>query len=121
TWLEELLGKVGLKDRRKHRPSELSGGQQQRVAIARALVSRPTVVFADEPTGNLDSTTSGEILELMRDSVEELGQTTVMVTHDARAAAIAHRILFLDDGLIVKDLTGTASAEISAAMDELGS
>jgi len=121
TWLEELLGKVGLKDRRKHRPSELSGGQQQRVAIARALVSRPTVVFADEPTGNLDSTTSGEILELMRDSVEELGQTTVMVTHDARAAAIAHRILFLDDGLIVKDLTGAASAEISAAMDELGS
>ena len=84
-WLEELLEKTGLGDRRSHRPSELSGGQQQRVAIARALVSRPTVVFADEPTGNLDSKTSGEILELMRDSVESLGQTTVMVTHDARA------------------------------------
>ncbi len=82
-WFDELLEKVGLADRRRHRPSELSGGQQQRVAIARALVSRPTVVFADEPTGNLDSTTSGEILELLRDSVASLGQTTVMVTHDA--------------------------------------
>src|SRR5207302_7348375 len=88
-WLRELLGRTGLSDRRKHRPSELSGGQQQRVAIARALVSRPTIVFADEPTGNLDSRTSGEILELMRGSVEAYGQTTVMVTPDARAAAIA--------------------------------
>ena len=119
TWMEELLGKVGLKDRRKHRPAELSGGQQQRVAIARALVSRPTVVFADEPTGNLDSTTSGEILELMRDSVDALGQTTVMVTHDPRAAAIADRILFLADGLIVKDLTGATSSDVIAAMEEL--
>ena len=118
-WMEELLGKVGLKDRRKHRPAELSGGQQQRVAIARALVSRPTVVFADEPTGNLDSTTSGEILELLRDSVDALGQTTVMVTHDPRAAAIADRILFLDDGLIVKDLTGASSSDVIAAMEEL--
>jgi putative ABC transport system ATP-binding protein len=118
-WMDELLGKVGLKDRRKHRPSELSGGQQQRVAIARALVSRPTVVFADEPTGNLDSTTSGEILELMRDSVESLGQTTVMVTHDPRAAAIADRILFLDDGLIVKDLTGASAADVISAMEAL--
>jgi putative ABC transport system ATP-binding protein len=118
-WFEELLAKMGLADRRAHRPSELSGGQQQRVAIARALVSQPTVVFADEPTGNLDSTTSGEILELLRSSVDELGQTTVMVTHDPRAAAIADRILFLADGNIVKDMSGASSSEVIAAMDEL--
>src|SRR4051794_9146695 len=94
-WSRELVASVGLTERRKHRPAELSGGQQQRVAIARALVSRPTVVFADEPTGNLDSATSGEILELLRHSVEAYGQTTVMVTHDPRAATIADRILFL--------------------------
>src|SRR6188472_3911254 len=99
-WYEDLIKRVGLADRREHRPAELSGGQQQRVAIARALVSRPTVVFADEPTGNLDSKTGGEILELLRDSVENLGQTTVMVTHDPYAAAIADRILFLADELI---------------------
>jgi putative ABC transport system ATP-binding protein len=120
TWFAELVSRVGLKDRLHHRPAELSGGQQQRVAIARALVSRPSVVFADEPTGNLDSATSGEILELMRDSVESLGQTTVMVTHDARAAAIADRILFLADGLIVKDLTGATQRDVIAAMEELG-
>src|SRR6185503_9931656 len=91
-WREELLKTVGLDDRRDHRPAELSGGQQQRVAIARALVSRPTVVFADEPTGNLDSKTGAEILELLRSSVESLGQTTVMVTHDPYAAAIADRV-----------------------------
>ncbi len=119
TWFESLLQKVGLTDRRSHRPSELSGGQQQRVAIARALVSQPTVVFADEPTGNLDSATSGEILDLMRNSVDELGQTTVMVTHDPRAAAIADRILFLADGLVVKDMTGSTASEVIAAMDEL--
>jgi len=118
-WLEELLLKTGLADRRTHRPSELSGGQQQRVAIARALVSRPTVVFADEPTGNLDSKTSGEILELMRDSVDSLGQTTVMVTHDARAATIADRILFLDDGSIVKDLGRSETSAVIAAVEEL--
>ncbi len=110
---------MGLADRRKHRPSELSGGQQQRVAIARALVSRPTVIFADEPTGNLDSKTSGEILELMRDSVDSLGQTTVMVTHDARAAAIADRILFLADGEIVKDLPRSDQSTVIAAMNEV--
>ena len=93
-WVEELLGKVGLANRRSHRPSELSGGQQQRVAIGRALVSKPTIVFADEPTGNLDSRTSGEILELMRSSVDGYGQTTVMVTHDPRAAAIADQSSF---------------------------
>ena len=118
-WFENLLQKVGLTDRRSHRPSELSGGQQQRVAIARALVSQPTVVFADEPTGNLDSATSGEILDLMRNSVDELGQTTVMVTHDPRAAAIADRILFLADGLVVKDMTGSTASEVIAAMEEL--
>jgi putative ABC transport system ATP-binding protein len=108
-WVEQLIAEVGLGDRRTHRPSELSGGQQQRVAIARALISKPTVVFADEPTGNLDSTTSGEILELLRDSVSSYGQTTVMVTHDAHAAAIADRVLFLADGHIVDDL-GPSSA-----------
>ncbi len=118
-WREELLKKVGLDDRRTHRPAELSGGQQQRVAIARALVSRPTVVFADEPTGNLDSKTSGEILELMRDSVDSLGQTTVMVTHDAHAATIADRILFLADGLIVRDMPRSDTGAVIAAMDEL--
>ncbi len=97
-WVEELIGRLGLGDRRTHRPSELSGGQQQRVALARALVTKPTVVFADEPTGNLDSTTSREILALLRDSVSSYGQTTVMVTHDPTAAAIADRIVFLADG-----------------------
>ena len=118
-WVEELVGKVGLADRREHRPSELSGGQQQRVAIGRALASRPTVLFADEPTGNLDSTTSGEILELLRDSVKSYGQTTVMVTHDAEAAAIADRVLFLADGNLVKDLGKSTSTEVLSAMNEL--
>ena len=118
-WFDELLSKTGLTERRTHRPAQLSGGQQQRVAIARALVSRPTVVFADEPTGNLDSATSGEILELMRDSVDSFGQTTVMVTHDARAAAIADRSLFLADGLIVKDLPRSDARTVIAAMEEL--
>jgi putative ABC transport system ATP-binding protein len=118
-WREDLLKKVGLDQRRTHRPAELSGGQQQRVAIARALVSKPTVVFADEPTGNLDSKTSGEILELMRDSVDSLGQTTVMVTHDPHAAAIADRILFLADGLIVRDMPRSDPGAVIAAMDEL--
>jgi putative ABC transport system ATP-binding protein len=118
-WLEGLLKTVGLDDRRSHRPAELSGGQQQRVAIARALISRPTVVFADEPTGNLDSKTGDEILELLRRSVEEMGQTTVMVTHDAKAAAIADRVLFLADGLIVRDMKCADQHEVMAAMDEL--
>jgi putative ABC transport system ATP-binding protein len=118
-WVEELSAKVGLAERLSHRPSELSGGQQQRVAIARALVSRPTIMFADEPTGNLDSTMSGEILELLRDSVDRYGQTTVMVTHDAPAAAIADRILFLADGLIVKDLGPSTAREILEAMEEV--
>jgi putative ABC transport system ATP-binding protein len=118
-FFDDLLGKVGLQDRRKHRPSELSGGQQQRVAIARALVSRPTVVFADEPTGNLDSKTGGEILDLLRGSVREYGQTLVMVTHDARAAATADRILFLADGLIVKELRGADEHQVLAAVEDI--
>jgi putative ABC transport system ATP-binding protein len=119
-WLAELVGKVGLGDRLSHRPSELSGGQQQRVAVARALVSRPSVMFADEPTGNLDSTTGGEILALLRDSVDTLGQTTVMVTHDAHAAAIADRVLFLADGQIVRDLGRSTAHEILDALETLG-
>jgi putative ABC transport system ATP-binding protein len=118
-WIAELTAAVGLGERLSHRPSELSGGQQQRVAIARALVSKPTVMFADEPTGNLDSTTSGEILELLRNSVSTYGQTTVMVTHDAHAAAIADRILFLADGLIVKDIGPSSTHEILDALEEV--
>jgi putative ABC transport system ATP-binding protein len=117
--LEELLEQVGLADRRTHRPSELSGGQQQRVAIARALVSKPTVVFADEPTGNLDSKTGGEILELLHQSVTDLGNTLVMVTHEARAAAIADRILFLADGRIVRDLGRATEDEILETIREV--
>ncbi len=119
-WFDELIGSVGLRDRLHHRPAELSGGQQQRVAIARALVSRPSVIFADEPTGNLDSKTSGEILELLRHSVRDLGQTIVMVTHDARAAAIADRILFLADGLIVKEVSGASAHDVVAEMEQIG-
>jgi putative ABC transport system ATP-binding protein len=118
-WLAELVDKVGLGDRLGHRPAELSGGQQQRVAVARALVSRPSVVFADEPTGNLDSTTGGEILALLRDSVDTLGQTTVMVTHDAHAAAIADRVLFLADGEIVRDLGRSTAHEILDALEAM--
>jgi putative ABC transport system ATP-binding protein len=118
-WVEELISKVGLADRRGHRPSELSGGQQQRVAIARSLITKPTVLFADEPTGNLDSQTSGEILELLRDSVDTYGQTTVMVTHDAGAAATSDRILFLADGHLVRDLGRSSSSQVLAAMNDL--
>jgi putative ABC transport system ATP-binding protein len=114
-----LLDRVGVAGLASSLPSQLSGGEQQRVAIARALVSKPTVMFADEPTGNLDSRTSSEILALLRDSVSSYGQTTVMVTHDAHAAAIADRILFLADGVIVKDLGPSSSHEILEALEDV--
>jgi putative ABC transport system ATP-binding protein len=118
-WVDQVIEKVGLSDRRSHRPSEMSGGQQQRVAVARALVSKPTILFADEPTGNLDSTTSGEILALMRDTVDSYGQTTVMVTHDASAAAIADRILFLADGRVVEDAASLSQHAVLETMEKL--
>ena len=118
-WVDALLDATGLEARRRHRPAELSGGQQQRVAIPRALVSRPTVMFADEPTGNLDSHMGAEILALLRESVSSLGQTTVMVTHDAHAAAIADRVLFLADGHIVRDLGPSSAHTILDALQEV--
>jgi putative ABC transport system ATP-binding protein len=120
-WLDGLLKTFGLDGRRSHRPAQLSGGQQQRVALARALVTRPRVVFADEPTGNLDSASSGEVLSLLRRSVDEYGQTIVMVTHDPRAAALADRILFIADGRIVKDISESTAVEVLAAMQEVTS
>jgi putative ABC transport system ATP-binding protein len=120
-WLDDLLETVGIADRRHHRPAELSGGQQQRVAVARALVTKPKVLFADEPTGNLDSQSSKEVLQLLRRSVDEWGQTIVMVTHDAGAAAMADRILFIADGRIVRDLEESTAAEVLAAMQEVSS
>ena len=118
-WFAELVDKVGLTARLGHRPAELSGGQQQRVAVARALVSRPTVVFADEPTGNLDTRSSAEILALVRETCSEYGQTIVMVTHDARAAAIADRIVYVLDGQIVVDRRGQTESEVLQTMTGL--
>ena len=117
-FFEDLIRRVGLADRRSHRPSELSGGQQQRVAIARALISRPTILFADEPTGNLDSASGAEILELLREAVELDGQTTLMVTHDAHAARVADRVVFIGDGRIVSDLAEPTEDEVLAAVKE---
>ncbi|HZT92300.1 MAG TPA: ABC transporter ATP-binding protein [Gaiellaceae bacterium] len=118
-WLGTVLERVGLADRRRHRPSEMSGGQQQRVAIARALLPRPSVLFADEPTGNLDSATSADILAVMRAAVDGYGQTTIMVTHDANAAAIADRVLFLADGRVVREVGRSSSSEIIDALREV--
>jgi putative ABC transport system ATP-binding protein len=118
-WFDAVVDQTGLRDRLTHRPSELSGGQQQRVAIARALLSRPTVLFADEPTGNLDSNASSEILSVLRSSVDTVGQTVVMVTHDPRAASIADRLLFLSDGQIVRDLAGADEGEIVDVVKDL--
>jgi putative ABC transport system ATP-binding protein len=114
--LQTLLARVGLRDRAGHKPAQLSGGQQQRVAVARALITSPTVLFADEPTGNLDSAAGAEVLQLLRDAVDLDGQTTVMVTHDPRAAAIADRVLFLADGRIVDDIAAPTEEAVLAAM-----
>jgi putative ABC transport system ATP-binding protein len=114
--VDALLARVGLTERRDHRPAELSGGQQQRVAIARALITRPTVLFADEPTGNLDSESGAGVLQLLRDAVELDGQTTLMVTHDPRAAAIADRVLYLADGRVVADIADPTEADVLAVM-----
>ncbi|HSK49313.1 MAG TPA: ABC transporter ATP-binding protein [Solirubrobacterales bacterium] len=119
-WLERLIRTVGLEDRRTHRPAELSGGQQQRVAVARALLSKPAVVFADEPTGNLDSKASGDVLALLRQAVDEFGQTVVMVTHDPAAAAHADRLITLRDGRIVQDGRPGSADEVIELMKQIG-
>ena len=119
--LEALLEKVGLTDRRKHKPTELSGGQQQRVAVARALITEPAVVFADEPTGNLDSKSSDDILQLLRTAADERNQTTVMVTHDAHAASYADRVVFLADGKIVRELSDPTEESVLEAIKEVAS
>jgi putative ABC transport system ATP-binding protein len=119
-WLEQLIRTVGLEDRRTHRPAELSGGQQQRVALARALVSKPAVVFADEPTGNLDSKSSGDVLTLLRQAVDEFGQTVIMVSHDPAAAAHADRLITLRDGKLVHDAAPGSSDEVIELMKQIG-
>jgi putative ABC transport system ATP-binding protein len=118
-WLEQLIRTVGLEERRTHRPSELSGGQQQRVAVARALVSKPAVVFADEPTGNLDTKSSAEVLKLLRQAVDEFGQTVIMVTHDPAAAAHADRLITLRDGAIVHDAAPGSADEVIELMKQI--
>ncbi len=118
-WLRQLVDTVGLSDRLTHRPAELSGGQQQRVAVARALISRPAVVFADEPTGNLDSKSSEEVLRMLRRSVDELGQTVVMVTHDPEAASYADRLVVLRDGLVVHDADAGTAEDVIELMKEV--
>jgi putative ABC transport system ATP-binding protein len=118
-WVADVIERVGLTDRKTHRPAELSGGQQQRVAIARALVSRPTVVFADEPTGNLDSKSGHEILAALREAVQVYGQTTVMVTHDPGAACIADRTLFIADGLIVRQMQAANPHDLLGVLEEI--
>ena len=119
-WIDEVVTTVGLKDRLKHRPSELSGGQQQRVAVARAMASQPDIIFADEPTGNLDSRTGAEILDFMRRAVREYGQTIVMVTHDPNAASYADRVIFLDDGRIVDEMREPTGEQVLDRMKQLG-
>jgi putative ABC transport system ATP-binding protein len=119
-WIDRVITTVGLRDRLKHRPSELSGGQQQRVAVARALASKPTIIFADEPTGNLDSRAGAEILEFMRRAVREFGQTIVMVTHDPVAASYADRVIFLADGKIVDELQNPTAESVLDRMKRFG-
>ena len=120
SWMVNIIETVGLQDRLRHRPDELSGGQQQRVAVARALVSRPEIVFADEPTGNLDSITGGEVLDFLRGAVDNLGQTLVVVTHDANAAAMADRVLFLADGQIVDEMSNPDADRILDRIKAIG-
>jgi putative ABC transport system ATP-binding protein len=120
SWLDHVVRTVGLGDRLSHRPSELSGGQQQRVAVARALASRPSIIFADEPTGNLDSRAGAEILSFMRDAVQDLGQTIVMVTHDPVAASYASRVLFLNDGRIVDTMEDPTADRVLDQLKQLG-
>jgi putative ABC transport system ATP-binding protein len=119
-WIDRVIDTVGLRERLSHRPSELSGGQQQRVAVARALASRPTIIFADEPTGNLDSNSGAEVLSFMRGAVDEFGQTIVMVTHDPYAAAYADRVVFLADGKIVGDMVDPTADSIIDQMKQIG-
>ena len=119
-WVDRVISSVGLGDRLKHRPSELSGGQQQRVAVARALANRPDLIFADEPTGNLDSRTSAEILKFMRDAVTELGQTIVMVTHDPISASYASRVVFLADGKVVDEMLEPTADRVLDRMKQFG-
>jgi putative ABC transport system ATP-binding protein len=119
-WLDRLVDTIGIRDRLSHRPAEMSGGQQQRVAVARALVSRPAVVFADEPTGNLDSKASGDVLSLLRHAVDDFGQTVVMVTHDAHAASFADRLLVLGDGRVVHDGDGATAEQALDLMKSAG-
>ena len=118
-WVDQLIRTVGLEDRRTHRPAELSGGQQQRVAVARALVSKPAVIFADEPTGNLDSKSSADVMRLLRQAVDEFGQTVVMVTHDPVAAAHADRLITLQDGKIVSDAAPGSAADVIELQKQL--
>ncbi|MDV6300475.1 ABC transporter ATP-binding protein [Dietzia maris] len=118
-WFDEVIGRLGIADRLSHRPSELSGGQQQRVACARALVGRPDILFGDEPTGNLDSTSSAEVLAILRSAADDFGQTVVIVTHDPRAATYADRVLLLADGRVVRELAHPTADEILAAMGAL--
>ena len=119
-WFDTVVSKLNIADRLRHRPAELSGGQQQRVAVARALISKPEVVFADEPTGALDSKASNELLQFLRSVVDDLGQTVLMVTHDPRAAAYADRVVFLVDGRIVDELTAPTKEKILDIMGQLG-
>jgi putative ABC transport system ATP-binding protein len=118
-WLDTVIDTLGLRDRLHHRPAELSGGQQQRVAVGRALASRPEIVFGDEPTGNLDSRSSGEVMQILRAAVDDLGQTVVIVTHDPRAAAYADRVLFLADGRIVDELRSPTADSVLDRMKSL--
>ncbi|WP_426763266.1 ABC transporter ATP-binding protein [Pseudarthrobacter sp. 1G09] len=119
-WFDSVVATLGLKDRLSHRPHELSGGQQQRVAVARALLTRPDVVFGDEPTGNLDSTAGGEVLALLRRSSREMGQTIIMVTHDPVAASYADRVVLMSDGTLVGDIAGPTADSVLAALGKLG-